>query len=181
MKRKPTFSAVLLLLALSAFSGSVFAQANLVAKLDVKSIKSIQFKQRGNTIYADTVIIVTSSADTEFKLRKTDFNVQMQSRDHQIPMGTAKTGEILFEAGSVQKPSQVALELQVKVGPRNLETMQRLIGMFNVIGNPKANFSMLLDGESEVGVKAKKGWIYQKGISVELVFSPKVQKEVLFK
>ena len=61
-----------------------------------------------------------------------------------------------------------------------METMQRVIGMFNVIGNPMANFSMLLNGEGEVGVKAKKGWIYQSGITVEWVFTPKVQKEVLF-
>ena len=198
MKRKPTFSAVLLLLALSAFSGSVFAQANLAAKLDVKSIKSIQFAVRGNTLYADTIMIVTNSAENELKLRKINFTVQMKSGDLQIPMGTAETSkifqlvedkegkiirkpdEILFGVGSTQKPTEVVLELQIKVGPTNLETMQRLIGMFNVIGNPMANFSMLLNGEGEVGVKAKKGWIYQSGISVEWVFTPKVQKEVLF-
>jgi hypothetical protein len=198
MKRKPTFSAVLLLLALSAFSGSVFAQANLAAKLDVKSIKSIQFAVRGNTLYADTIMIVTNSAENELKLRKINFTVQMKSGDLQIPMGTAETSkifqlvedkegkiirkpdEILFGVGSTQKPVEVVLELQVKVGSKNLETMQRLIGMFNVIGNPMANFSMLLNGEGEVGVKAKKGWIYQSGISVEWVFTPKVQKEVLF-
>jgi len=198
MKRKPTFSAVLLLLALSAFSGSVFAQANLAAKLDVKSIKSIQFAVRGNTLYADTIMIVTNSAENELKLRKINFTVQMKSGDLQIPMGTAETSkifqlvkdeegkiirkpdEILFGVGSTQKPTEVVLELQIKVGPTNLETMQRLIGMFNVVGNPMANFSMLLNGKGEVGVKAKKGWIYQSGISVEWVFTPKVQKEVLF-
>ena len=198
MKRKHTFSAVLLLLALSAFSGSVFAQASLAAKLDIKSIKSIQFVERGSRIYADTIMIVTNSAENELKLRKINFAVLLGSGDLQIPIGVAETSkifqlvkdeegkiirkpdEILFGVGSTQKPTEVVLELQIKVGPTNLETMQRLIGMFNVVGNPMANFSMLLNGKGEVGVKAKKGWIYQSGISVEWVFTPKVQKEVLF-
>ena len=41
---------------------------------------------------------------------------------------------------------------------------------------------MILTGSTEIGVKAKRGWIYQGRVQLEdFTFHPTIQREVLFK
>ena len=90
-------------------------------------------------------------------------------------MGEGFVAELLFPAGTAEEPGEITKEMVLKVGPKDEETIQRLISLFNVIGDRACMFTMMLEGTSEVGFKAERGWIYQKGITVELEFEQSVR------
>jgi len=174
-----------------------FAQMDKVAKLDITAIKTMRFEERGADLMAKTGLVFSNAADSEIKLRNGEFRISVKSVDRAAadrnappkttPIGTGKLEELVFPAasrveGGASKPGQLLKEMEIKVGPRDDKTtMQRLIALFNIVGDPASTFTLILEGTCEVGIKAEKGWIYQSGITVELEFQPSIQREVLFK
>jgi hypothetical protein len=167
-------------------AGNASAQMDNIAKLDIKAIKKMEFVEKGKDLVVKNTLVFANAGATEVKLRNAEFKVSLKSADKVIPMGIGKIDELVFPAatkgeGDALTPSELVKELEIKVGPKDDETIQKLISMFNLIGDPATAFTLMLEGTSEVGAKGEKGWIYQKGITVELEFQPSIQREVLFK
>jgi hypothetical protein len=166
--------------------GNASAQMDKIAKLDIKAIKKMQFVEKGKDLVAQNVLVFSNAGDSDVKLRNAEFKVSLKSADKVVPMGVGKLAELVLPAakkgeGDALTPSELVQEMEIKVGPKDDETIQKLITMFNIIGDPGTTFTLVLEGTSEVGAKSEKGWIYQKGITVELEFQPSIQREVLFK
>lgn len=166
--------------------GNASAQMDQIGKLDIKAIKKMEFAEKGKDLVAKNVLVFANAGPSEVKLRNAEFKVSLKSADKVIPMGVGKIAELVFPAatkgeGDALTPSELVQEMEIKVGPKDDETIAKLIAMFNVIGDPGTAFTLMLEGTSEVGAKSEKGWIYQKGITVELEFQPSIQREVLFK
>ena len=154
-----------------------YAQVESVGKLDIKAIKKMQFTEQGKDLIADTVLVFVNNGDKETRLRTATFNVSVKSGDQVTPMGVGTIAELTFPAGTADAPGELVKEMPIKVGPKNDETIQRLLALFNVFGDPSIKFSLLLAGDCEVGVPVgDKGWAYQK-VSLEMEFEPTFQPE----
>ena len=155
----------------------------LVDQLDIKAIKSIKLKQTEQEFRADVVVQFSTLAKAAIKFRQADFIIIFQDeKGNKIYLGTTHSEELLFPGSKTGTEKLIEIKLDVYVGKNNLKTLTRLIELFNLIGNPDSEFTMILSGTTEVGTKAKRGWIYQGRIEIEdFTFHPTIQREVLFK
>jgi len=172
--------AAIALVGILVVAQGAFAQMEKIGDIDIKAIKKMQFVEQGTNLMAKNVIVFSNCGDSEVKLRNCDYKVSLKTDGGTIKMGKGTFEELVLPAGTADAPSETTEEALLTVGPMNTETIQRLIALFNVIGDPAKKFTMVLEGTSEVGLKGKRGWIYQKGITVELEFQPSIQREVLF-
>jgi hypothetical protein len=165
-------------------SGTVHAiSLDIVDKLDIKAIKSINLNQTEDEFRAAVAVQFSNSAKAALKFRNANFVITFKNdTGNEIFLGTTKPKELYFPAskdGSARLKEEV---LDVYVGKNVLDTITRLIALFNLIGNPDSEFAMILSGTTEVGTKAKRGWIYQGEVELEkFTFHPTIQREVLFK
>jgi hypothetical protein len=164
--------------------GTVYGfSLELVDQLDIKAIKSIHLKKTEQEFRADVVVQFSTFANAAMKFRQADFIIIFKDeKGKDIYLGTTHSDEILFPSSNNGTEKLIEIKLDVYVGKNNIKTLTRLIEMFNLIGNPDSEFTMILSGTTEVGTKAKRGWIYQGRVGIEdFTFHPTIQREVLFK
>ena len=156
---------------------------NIADQLDIKAIKSIHLIQIEKKIRAFIVVQFSNSASIAMKFKNSNFLINFQDdREADVFLGTTKPEKILFPASENGIDSLVEKKLEVFVGENNIDTINRLMKLFNLIGNPDSEFAMILSGTTEVGTKTKRGWLYQGQVEIEdFVFYPTIQREVLFK
>ncbi len=156
---------------------------NVIDQLDIKAIKSINLKQTENEFRAIVIVQFSTSAETALKFKNANFNLTFKDGNNpEIYLGNTKPKEILFPASRDGSKKLTEKKLDVFVGKNEFQTVTRLIQLFNLIGNPDSEFQMILSGTTEIGIKAKRGWIYQGEVQIEdFTFYPTIQREVLFK
>jgi hypothetical protein len=156
---------------------------DIINHIDIKAIKSINLQRINNEFKAEVVVQFSTSAEAAVKFKQADFAITFTNgKDQKIYLGTTQPTEIIFPASKSGNEELSEQKLDVLVGEDNLETINRLVKLFNLIGNPNSEFAMILTGSTEVGVKAKRGWIYQGRVQLEdFTFHPTIQREVLFK
>ena len=152
-------------------------------QLDIKAIKSIHLIQIEEKFRAFIVVQFSSLAPIEMKFKHSRFMINFQDdRGAEVFLGTTQPEEILFPASENGVASLMEKKLEVFVGENHINTINRLMNLFNLIGNPDSEFAMILSGTTEVGTKTKRGWLYQGKIEIEdFIFYPTIQREVLFK
>jgi hypothetical protein len=157
----------------------------IIDKLDIKAIKSIHLRQTTDAFRADVVVQFSTTAKTAIRFQEADFSIIFKdSAEQEIPLGTTQVAELIFPASEEGDEKLQDEKLDVLVGQNNVETISRLIKLFNLIGDPDADFSMILSGSAKVGMQAKRGgWMSPAGkMNIEdFVFHPTIQREVLFK
>ncbi len=156
---------------------------NIADQLDIKAIKSINLVQTDKKFRAFIVVQFSSSATIDMKFKHSNFLINFQDNmEADVFLGTTQPTEIFFPASENGIDSLVEKKLEVLVGENNINTINRLMNLFNLIGNPDSEFAMILSGTTEVGTKTKRGWLYQGQVTIEdFVFYPTIQREVLFK
>lgn len=158
-------------------AGLAHGQAAELQKLDIKAVKSMQVYQDREGFKTRVVVIISNDNATQVRLRNTRFRVQLRNEldmSEPLHLGVARKQEILLDQ------ARNLVTLDVEVGPKNDESMGRIMQLFNLIGNPDNKIGMLLDGDGEAGVKGDRGWIDQTGLKANLQFKPQVQRQVLF-
>lgn len=181
--RHPILVATLSLYLISLGTAAYAFSLELVDKLDIKAIKSINLKQTDKEFRADVVVQFSTSAKAAIKFRKADFVITFEDdKGTEVYLGTTQSEELFFPASEDGTEKLKEEMLDVYVGKNDLNTITRLISLFNLIGNPEVEFTMILSGTTEVGTKARRGWLYQGRIEIEdFTFHPTIQREVLFK
>ncbi|MDM8568384.1 hypothetical protein QUF50_02485 [Thiotrichales bacterium HSG1] len=156
---------------------------NIAEQLDIKAIKSINLVQTENKFRAFITVQFSNSSPIAMKFKRSNFNINFQDdRGADIFLGTVQPQKILFPASKNGVASLIEKKLEVLVGEDNTNDINRLINLFNLIGNPNSEFAMILSGTTEVGTKTKRGWLYQGQVEIEdFIFYPTIQREVLFK
>lgn len=156
---------------------------DIIDKVDIKAIKSISLIKNKDNFRADVVVQLSSWAKVALKFKAADFVITFKDEKGQdIFLGTTQPKEIIFPQSEEGFETLTDQKLEVFVGKNNIDTINRLIHLFNLIGNPNSEFTMVLSGTTEIGMKAKRGWIYQERIELEnFTFHPTIQREVLFK
>ncbi len=164
--------------------GTVYALSlEIVDKIDIKAIKSINLNQTDEEFRAVVIVQFSTAAEVALKFRKANFVITFKNdKGTEIYLGTTQPETIFFPACENGTEKLIEEELDVYVGKNDLDTISRLISMFNLIGNPNSGFAMILSGTTEIGSKARRGWLYQGRIEIEdFTFHPTIQREVLFK
>ena len=156
---------------------------DIINHIDIKAIKSINLQKINDQFKAEVVVQFSTSAEAAVKFKQADFVITFTNgKDQEIHLGTTQPAEIIFPASESGNEELSEKKLDVLVGEDNIETINRLVKLFNLIGNPNSEFAMKLTGSTEIGVKAKRGWIYQGRVQLEdFTFHPTIQREVLFK
>ena len=169
----------LLLMGLSTFAISL----DIIDEVDIKAIKRIHLEKKADGFWAEVTVQFSNGGPAALKFKQADFVITFKEGEkQQIYLGNTHIDEIIFVANQKGEPQLTEYRLAVLVGEDNLDTVTRLVQLFNLIANPNSEFSMVLTGSTEVGVKAKRGWVYQGRINLEeFVFYPTIQREVLFK
>jgi hypothetical protein len=170
----------LLLLYLLVPSQMCLAQGSELRKVDIVAIKRMHLRGTDAEFLANVVVIIKNDGDINLKLRNMKFDVSFGQEGNSVPFGKANVEEIIIPKGTEGNPGKVELNLNVKVGPKNDSTVNRLVSLFNMMANPETAPSMLLSGTAEVGTETERGWIYQSNVKAELKFKPSLQREVLF-
>ncbi|RKZ85396.1 MAG: hypothetical protein DRR19_16465 [Candidatus Parabeggiatoa sp. nov. 1] len=154
----------------------------LVDKLDIKAIKSINLIKTDDEFRATVVVQFSTAAEVGLKFRNPRFVITFEDgKGTEIYLGTTQQN-ILFPASEDGSEKIVEKELDVFVGKNDVSTTTRLIELFNLIGNPGSEFAMRLSGTTNIGTKAKRGWLYHGEVEIEdFTFHPTIQREVLFK
>jgi hypothetical protein len=155
----------------------------MVDKLDITAIKSINLLQNQEEFQASVVVQFSSLAESALKFKQADFAITFKDRKGtEIYLGTTQSEELVFPASKDGNIQLVDEKLNVFVGKNEAKTIERLIQLFNLLGDPDAEFEMILSGTTEVGTRTKRGWIYQGKVELEdFIFNPTIQREVLFK
>ena len=169
-------------LCLLSFETALGLSLELVDKLDIKAIKSINLTKTNEEYSATVVVQFSSTAEIALKFRNPRFAITFEDgKGTEIYLGTTEQN-ILFPASEDGTEKLVDKELAVFVGKNDVNTTTRLVDLFNLIGNPDSDFSMKLSGKTNVGTKAKRGWVYHGEVEIEdFIFHPTIQREVLFK
>lgn len=155
----------------------------IVDKIDIKAIKSINLKQTKEEFRADVVVQFSTSAKTALKFKQVNFELTFKDdKGRKIYLGHTQPKEILFPVSRDGEEKFKEEKLDVYVGKNDFQTVTRLIQLFNLIGDPDAAFEMILSGTTVISIRAKRGWISQGEIEIEdFTFYPTIQREVLFK
>jgi hypothetical protein len=118
------------------------------------------------------------------RIRNGEFDVSFD-RGTLPPLVLGKTivADQIVPAKKGDQAGAAAMELTIFLGPRSEETMDRLLTVYNIIGDPISNLKMVVKGKAEVGLQLPRGWVFEPGrkFEVELVFTPAVQREILLK
>jgi hypothetical protein len=156
---------------------------DIIDKVDIKAIRSINLIKEEHNYRAAVVVQFITTATSALKFQNCDFQLFFREDEKpEIALGTSQPKEILFPASETGQPVLIEKQLEVKVGKNEQATVERLIDLFNLIGNPESQFAMIISGTTEIGIKARRGWIYQGRIELaDFTFYPTIQREVLFK
>lgn len=168
-----------------------FAQMDKLTQIDIKEIQKIQFVEVGQSLDANTTLLFINNNTEEVVLRNAKFNVGLKVGDQPLPMGLANIAELKIPAatsstaedGSTSVTAGTLVQmLPVRVGPKDDATIQRLLAIFNVFGDPSTAYNMTLVGDCDVGFTVPgKGTVIQKGIGVEFKFAPEYKATTLAK
>jgi len=174
---KSVIKLTLAIAATSILSSNLFAQFDLVTALDLEAVKSMQFDKQGDKYYADVEVIFSSTYSADVKLDKGDFLVTVND----INLGRGAVDGLIIPKGAKGNPSLKVAKMQIFVGYDKPETISRMIGVFNVVGMPSITPKMSLKGECSLGAQVNgRGWASSNSMSIDFVFVPELQDEVLF-
>lgn len=148
--------------------------------LDISAIKSIRIEMKEGLFTSKVVALFSNKGATELKLRNAKLTICFKSADSRIVFGDTYLDDFVIPRNA-EKGGPSDKLFDVKIGESSPLTIARLVGIFNLLGDPAAEFTLTLTGEGELGRKIERGWVYQKGISIDLDFKPSIQREVLFK
>jgi hypothetical protein len=99
----------------------------------------------------------------------------------EIGQGTLEQLELPGTADKTAKGKTTA-EIVVRQGAKDPATTERIIALWNLVGNAENQISLSLVGSAQIGQEVSRGWVFEgnKAYDVELTFVPKLQRKVLF-
>jgi hypothetical protein len=168
-------------------SGTCLAQVDVqktLSNLDVSAIKKMQVVQTSTDYTLDVVLILTNAKAEALRFRNGQAEVSFD-RPNKEPMiiGQTVLSDQIAPGKKGDQSGTAVLELSIYMGPKDHDTMAKLIEVFNIVGDPVRPLKMSIQGKSEVGLQLPRGWFFEQGkkFEVELAFTPAIQREILLK
>jgi hypothetical protein len=173
-----------------------------LGKIDIVSINKMVISkvvEAGNVVYKLNVDLTLQNGNVEaVKLRNGKFQTQAiaqvpkeskegkEAKEYEtvtLDIGEGDLAELVLPGtGDKKAPRTTEAQISVTVGPMGDTTVEKMIKLWNVVGNPESLVSLGLKGTSEVGYELPRGWVIEPGrrYEVDLKFEPKLQRRVLF-
>ncbi len=167
--------------------GTCMAQAEVqetLGNLDISAIKSMQMTKGLDTYQLKVTVIMTNQNPEALRLRNGNFELTFdRAKDGMLNLGPTSIADKIIPGKNISGPGTTEMVLNVTVGPKNEQTVDRMVEMFNLIGNPASSLKMVVKGKSEVGLQLPRGWFFEEGkkLEVELVWTPEIQRVILLK
>jgi len=146
--------------------------------LDITAIKMLQVgKSDGVGTYPATIHILVDNKN-EHGIRLINGNFDIEFHDDRPNGDHLSIGKAPIKLEEINGNETKFVILSV---PKI--SIEKIVRMINIIGNPENKLRMTLNGDSEVGLQVGRGWATEKGrkYTVELNWQPQVQREVLMK
>lgn len=175
---KSSFQALLLPLVILATS-SIPASGQMMEildQVDIEAIETMQYYKKDNAFRAKVTVVFSNGAERDVKLDDGEFLVGISSKQTpSVHLGRGTVTGLEIPAGK-----QKSYQMDLFVGYEDADTVQRMVQIFNIIGDPKQKPIMELKGECKLGARMERGWASSNSVSIEFIFTPKIQDEVLF-
>jgi hypothetical protein len=156
-----------------------------LGNLDITAIQKMQVEKSGTGFTLRVVTILSNDNAESLRLRNGEFEVSFDRGPKLPPIVIGRTALTSqdFPGKKGDQGGTGAMELVVAVGPNNPETLDRILAMYNIVGDPESNLKMVVKGRAEVGLQLPRGWVFEQGrkVELELNFSPQVQRIILLK
>jgi hypothetical protein len=138
------------------------------ANVSIVSVDRMSLSNSGVAFWVAVDITLKNANPESIKFRRADLEVSIKSAHPDAVVETVDLGpshllEIVIPGGSVTNPGTVRVTANVLLGPATDGTVVKLVQLFNAIGDPGNNVSLLLHGSSEVGVSLPNGWVFKQG------------------
>ncbi len=154
-------------------------------QVSIKSVDWMKFRITPQNFYECDMAVTFTNAGSGLQFRKGDYHISFEGlldgKMQPVDFSAFKMDEIEF------KPSAETQFIfsRIKIGPTTDATIIRLLHLANLIAMPKDHDKLKMNLEIKtvnVWVPADKGWVLSpigKGFQAELIFVPKLQKDVL--
>ncbi len=187
----------------------VNAQQNIIDKLEVVSIKTIQIRPEENTIFMDLEVAIANTNEKEIRLRNGKFTFFLHSKyndpayyenaprdsesivsegivikeDGKRKIGTAKrhgNNKDITLASTKDDPPNI-VKFRVDIGKSQSQAFDVMAHMMNCIGYRKFKDPRInIEGTFELGVRSDKGWSMVESVKIEWNFCPETPLDVDF-
>lgn len=206
-KMKTTYySLISLMSCLPLWTTPVAKAANMetMSKLDLLAIKKVHIGQTNSEYYLEVELTFENRNADPVKLRNGSFATVLESKekrqkpeaksdakpksseeeleDIRIDIGHAAIDQLEIPGAAGEKTAGTAGKLiSIKLGPSQTSTTDKMVRLWNVLGDPSAPMTLVLTGTAEVGLKLPRGWVFEKdkAYDLELRFAPAVKRTVL--
>ncbi len=176
-----------LLCILSIFFFPGFADsASILDEIDFVLIRDMQLRKEKGAYFFDVTSVVRNSGEHTLKLTNCKLDLSFTPEDSKtIELGSTFKDEILLEK---KKPdsqgTDTNLHLSANIGS-DIEAFHFKITsseeMSSQLMEPKPKLNLHIQGGFELGMKLKRGWVYQPGIKIDWILQIEVVRDVFVK
>jgi hypothetical protein len=156
-----------------------------LGNLDISAIQKMQVEKTATGFTLRVITILSNENAESLRIRNGEFEVSFDRGPKLAPivLGRTTVGSQDFPGKKGNQGGTGTMILVIEVGPRNDETLDRILAMYNIIGDPDSTLKMVVKGKAEVGLELPRGWVFEQGrrVELELNFSPQVQRIILLK
>jgi hypothetical protein len=171
---------------LSATCALAANEADPTAGLEIVSIKQIQVQKNSQDYYyLDVTINLRNSSGSDIRLKDNVFNFALGAERQGKPpvpsryIGKATPDTIeLKNVDSTASPGQ-AVKLVVGLGSNQEIVLDKLSYVMNTVGDPANKVTIAISGKTKTWKQVKNGWLSSGLTEMELVYHPKIEREVL--
>lgn len=163
-----------------------------IGKMEIVSINKMIIETVGDEYFLHVGLTFQNRNPEAVKLRKGVFQTralgkrwgqtakEAEVRTLEIGKGVLEELELPGTANKTAKGLTTA-EVVIDLGPKTEATVEKMISLWNLVGNAEEQLGLLFVGSAEIGQELANGWVFEQGkkIEVELTFEPKVQRRVL--
>lgn len=176
---------LLTIISIAFVSQNLFAAENPMEGIEIAGIKSIQiFKNSKNENYLEIQALIRNSSGGKVKFKENNFDLYLGKRNDKSEktlkrVGKARPNEKIF-SNMVDKNQVESWKLVVNLGSNEGIVLSTLTEILNIIGNPDNVVQIGIKGKTKAWRQVNNGWVSPGLLEVDLGYSPKLQKEVLF-
>lgn len=157
-----------------------------MAGIEIVSIKQMQVRQNSNGYYfLDIVVNMRNSSGSNLRLKENAFN---------LAIGAERKGEVAIKPRYIGKAEPEIIELKnvkstaepcepvqliVGLGAKETDVLEKLAFVMNTVGNPVNKVNIAISGKTKSWKQVENGWISPGPMEMELIYHPKIEREVL--
>jgi hypothetical protein len=181
-----TMAAVILSATCALAEEAATASADPTAGLEIVSIKKIQVQKNSQDYYyLDVTINLRNSSGSDIRLKDNVFNFALGAeRQGEAPVPSRYIGKAtpdtieLKNVRTSADPGQ-AVELVVGLGSNQETVLDKLSYVMNTVGDPANKVTIAISGKTKTWKQVKNGWLSSGMTEMELIYHPKIEREVL--